>query len=91
MLGALLGPPRHGLAVVRNIESHLGGRWEYDRGAREWRCNDGKRVIARRAAMAPKYDGDDETVSVEYWLYGAGAPQRAEHYLSPKPKSQEKH
>jgi hypothetical protein len=68
-----------GLSKPRNISKWLsencGGIWKYDRHCGWW-CDDGKRHLMRCAALAPRYDGDDETFSTEYWLYGDGTPQR---------------
>jgi hypothetical protein len=38
---------------------------------------------AERAASG----SDEDNPAVEYWLYGAGVPERAEKYLFPKPKA----
>jgi hypothetical protein len=66
--------------VANNLAAHLGGKWRYD-GRGTWWC--GKRHVSRCAASG----SDEDNPAVEYWLYGAGVPERAEKYLFPKPKA----
>lgn len=67
--------------VAATLAGRLGGKWKHDGGG-VWLCDDG-RWVRRSSALAPRYDGDDDTFVTEWWLYGGdGAPRRVEWVFS---------
>lgn len=50
------------------IRKNLPGYWAWDPVMRHWQCGDGSHIEAR-AALAPRYDGDDDTFVTQYWRY----------------------
>lgn len=51
--------------VIDQLRKLRPGKWSYDRDLREWRGPAGI-VVYSCAAMAPRFDGDDDTFRVEY-------------------------
>ncbi len=41
--------------------------WTYNPHAHWWECEVGR--VSRVAALAPRYDGDDDTFRTETWFY----------------------
>lgn len=64
--------------ILRKHET-LGGDWQYDRDAHEWVRSDGVRVY-RCAGLAPRYDGDDDTFSLSYYVQHPGQPPECLHF-----------
>jgi len=53
--------------VIDILRKTLGGEWTYDRRYRLWSCSDGREVTCH-AALAPRYDGDDDSYALVYYL-----------------------
>lgn len=51
--------------VIAQLRRRYPGRWTWNSGAREWQHESGWAVRAY-AALAPRYDGDDDTFRTEY-------------------------
>lgn len=53
---------------IDQLRKTFGGVWSYDRDRRVWIQNlDNKtRVVYRCAALAPRYDGDDDSFVLQY-------------------------
>lgn len=59
-----LKPCRRVITTLRREFPHLTWVWTFPM----WRASDGSFVRAC-AALAPRYDGDDNTFVTEYWMY----------------------
>jgi hypothetical protein len=63
---------------AKHLAKNLGGKWTYDQMC-SWRCDDGERRVSRYSAGVDEFD--NEVGPPQYWLYGDGAPRRAEPYM----------
>lgn len=54
--------------IIDRLRKVHPGAWRYDAKARQWICADGCRAWWC-AALAPRYDGDDDSFSHELRLY----------------------
>jgi hypothetical protein len=53
--------------TINFLRKHYPGEWSYDRHG-GWCRSDGL-LVRKCAALAPRYDGDDDTFRTEYWMY----------------------
>lgn len=51
--------------VIDHLRRRYPGRWTYDQRSRQWGHEDGWSVRAC-AALAPRWDGDDDSFSLQY-------------------------
>ena len=52
--------------VIEELRKRFPGTWSYDHAMHRWNHADGWYVEAR-SAMAPQYDGDDDTFVTHYY------------------------
>lgn len=64
-------------SISKRLGRLLGGKWEYRYFS--WHCDDGKRTVSRCSAGVDEFDND--LGPAQYWLYGDGAPKRAERWV----------
>ena len=66
------------MTLTDRLNARLGGHWTRGR-VDIWKCDDGKRWIARTIALIP--NGTPDSMRTQWWLYGDGPPRRAERYV----------
>lgn len=66
------------MSIAKRLAKILGGTWTYD-GMGTWWCDDQLRRVARVSGGVDELD--NERGPPQYWLYGDGAPRRAEQYV----------
>jgi hypothetical protein len=73
--------------VIDELRRRFPGTWTYERAGRCWRRSDGAHAHWC-AALAPRYDGDDDNFTSQLWFYPAlGKPGTPELVQSEWPKT----
>jgi hypothetical protein len=63
--------------VIDSLRREFGGQWTYDSNRYpQWAREDGKIGLKVCAAMASRYEGDDDTYETQYWIIIDGKPDR---------------
>ena len=58
----------------------FGGKWKYN-GFGRWDCDDGIRYVFRCCSLDDSQPAREWIRPVQYWLYGAGDPQRVDEVM----------
>ena len=55
--------------VIDRLRDKYPGIWYYDPRGRVWYNLTTGKYVRSFAALSPRYDGDDESYVLEYWMY----------------------
>jgi hypothetical protein len=55
--------------MINLLRKKFPGNWYYDSHDHSWFDRQLGRRVRACAALAPRYDGDDDTFTTEYWMY----------------------
>jgi hypothetical protein len=55
--------------MINLLRKKFPGDWYYDPCSHAWYDRKYARHVYGCAALAPRYDGDDDTFAMEYWMY----------------------
>lgn len=61
--------------IINLLRKRFPGSWRWDNRSRCW-YGPNNSCARWCAALAPRYDGDDDSFVSELWLYGLGVPER---------------
>jgi hypothetical protein len=55
--------------VIDFLRKKYPGMWYYDLRSHTWLNLTNGKYVRRCGSLAPRYDGDDDTFCIEYWMY----------------------